>query len=130
MTHLGLPFIGFRAVVAGIEVVCRIDPCSCVDAMAPYAEMARRDMDHEISLRIMSDSRHFLRGDMDSEERMMKWFAWDHLPPHLREVSSKFSGLASIICIDCTPGPERTVALRKLLEAKDAAVRAKLHPGG
>ena len=28
------------------------------------------------------------------------------------------------------PSPERTVALRKLLEAKDAAVRAKLHPGG
>ncbi len=27
-------------------------------------------------------------------------------------------------------GPERTVALRKLLEAKDAAVRAKLNPGG
>lgn len=28
------------------------------------------------------------------------------------------------------PGPERTVALRKLLEAKDAAVRARLSPGG
>jgi len=27
-------------------------------------------------------------------------------------------------------GPERTVMFRKLLEAKDAAVRAKLHPGG
>ena len=26
-------------------------------------------------------------------------------------------------------GEERTVALRKLLEGKDAAVRAKLHPG-
>lgn len=28
------------------------------------------------------------------------------------------------------PRPERTEALRKLLEAKDAAVRAKVHPGG
>lgn len=27
-------------------------------------------------------------------------------------------------------GPERTVALRKLLEAKDAAVRATAQPGG
>lgn len=27
-------------------------------------------------------------------------------------------------------GPERTVALRKLLESKDAAVRATLNPGG
>jgi len=61
-------------------------------------------------------------------ERMMKWFAFDHLPPHLKEVSSHFSMLASTVCSLCEPGPERTVALRKLLEAKDAAVRAKLNP--
>ena len=67
---------------------------------------------------------------MEEEERMMKWFAFAHLPEHLRGVSEKFSILAEAIASDIEPGPERTVALRKLLEAKDAAVRAKLYPGG
>ena len=65
-----------------------------------------------------------------AEERMLKWFAYDHLREPLREVSSHFFELANTICALIDPGPERTVALRKLLEAKDAAVRAKLHPGG
>jgi hypothetical protein len=61
---------------------------------------------------------------------MLKWFAYEHLPPHLKEVSAPFFGLASDLCSHVEPGPERTVSLRKLLEAKDAAVRARLHPGG
>lgn len=64
------------------------------------------------------------------EERMMKWFAFEHLPPHLQFVSEKFHRLATTIVAEIESGPERTVALRKLLEAKDAAVRAKLNPGG
>ncbi len=63
------------------------------------------------------------------EERMMKWFAYEHLPPHLQETSKKFHQLATSIINEIESGPERTVALRKLLEAKDAAVRAKLNPG-
>lgn len=64
-----------------------------------------------------------------SAERMFKWFAFDHLPGHLQAVSKEFHKLAQTIIVVCEPGPERTVALRKLLESKDAAVRAKLHPG-
>ena len=64
------------------------------------------------------------------EERMMKWFAYAHLPEHLQAVSRPFGELAEKICEEIEGGPERTVALRKLLEAKDAAVRAKLNPGG
>lgn len=63
-------------------------------------------------------------------DRMLNWFRYDPLPPHLREVSQKFAELGKALCAECEPGPERTVALRKLLEAKDAAVRAKLQPGG
>jgi hypothetical protein len=66
----------------------------------------------------------------ETEDRMLKWFAYEHLPPHLKEVSAPFFDLASDLCSHVEPGPERTVALRKLLEAKDAAVRARLHPGG
>lgn len=65
-----------------------------------------------------------------NEERMLKWFAYSHLPQHLQDVSRYFHDLANAVCTECEPGPERTVALRKLLEAKDAAVRSKLNPGG
>lgn len=65
-----------------------------------------------------------------AEERMMKWFEFTHLPPDLQAVSGEFYGLACTLVAMTEPGPERTVALRKLLEAKDAAVRAKLQPGG
>ena len=64
------------------------------------------------------------------EERMMKWFKFDHLSSHLQEVSARFWDIACQINATIEPGPERTVSLRKLLEAKDAAVRAKLNPGG
>ena len=64
------------------------------------------------------------------DDRMLKWFKYDHLPEHLQEVSAPFGDLAADLCFHLEPGPERSVALRKLLEAKDAAVRAKLSPGG
>ena len=65
-----------------------------------------------------------------SEERMLKWFAFEHLPERLQDVSKAFHKLAQSICEAIEPGPERTVALRKLLESKDAAVRAVVHPAG
>ena len=65
-----------------------------------------------------------------NEDRMMKWFAYEHLPEHLQRVSQPFHELADAMCDYIDPGQERTIALRKLLEAKDAAVRAVVHPGG
>lgn len=66
---------------------------------------------------------------MDSD-RMLKWFDFEHLPPHLQATSKPFHDLAAELVVTLEPGTERDVALRKLLEAKDAAVRAKLVPGG
>lgn len=63
-------------------------------------------------------------------DRMLQWFAYAHLPVPLQETSEPFCRQAERICATLAPGPERTVALRKLLEAKDAAVRATLVPGG
>lgn len=63
-------------------------------------------------------------------ERMLRWFAFSHLPGALRERSRLFADLARQVVAAIAPGPERTVALRKLLESKDAAVRATLAPGG
>lgn len=66
---------------------------------------------------------------METEERMLKWFAYTHLPTTLQAASKPFGDMAQWIVDTIQSGPERTVALRKLLEAKDACVRAKLNPG-
>lgn len=63
-------------------------------------------------------------------ENIMRWFAYEHLPAHLQAISKPFGDLALHVYGELTPGPERSVALRKLLEAKDAAVRAVVFPGG
>lgn len=62
----------------------------------------------------------------ETSEHIMQFFTYEHLPPHLQEVSRQFSTLATYIVNTLPRNPERTVALRKLLESKDAAVRARL----
>lgn len=63
------------------------------------------------------------------QEPIMQFFEYAHLPPDLQKVSAPFCELARAM-VDPSTGlprnPERSVALRKLLESKDAAVRAKL----
>lgn len=58
---------------------------------------------------------------------IMRYFAYEHLPPHLAEVSAPFHALATALAArPFNDVAERVVALRKLLEAKDAAVRSIL----
>lgn len=73
-------------------------------------------------------------------EFLLQFFTYDHLPMHLQAISKPFCDLAhAIVYGDNHPNtgtvtigsalprnPERTVTLRKLLEAKDAAVRTVL----
>lgn len=59
-------------------------------------------------------------------DRMLQFFAYAHLPPHLQTVSKPFGDLADLIVNTLPSNAERTAALRKLLEAKDCAVRALL----
>lgn len=65
-----------------------------------------------------------------AREAIYQFFAYAHLPPHLQAVSKPFGDLAHDLILCLPRNPERTVALRKLLEAKDAAVRAKLFKDG
>ena len=58
---------------------------------------------------------------------MLQFFSYEHLRPELREVSKPFGELAQVLVNGLPRNPERTVALRKLLEAKDCAVRALLY---
>jgi len=57
---------------------------------------------------------------------LLQFFAYSHLPEHLQAVSKPFGELAQLISGTLPDNPEKTVALRKLLEAKDCAVRAIL----
>ena len=57
---------------------------------------------------------------------LLQFFKYEHLPVHLQEVSKPFAELAHKIANELPEIPETTTAIRKLLEAKDCAVRAKL----
>ena len=57
---------------------------------------------------------------------ILRFFHYVHLPPTLRAASKPFCQLAQHIILTVPRNAERTVALRKLLEAKDAGVRAML----
>lgn len=57
---------------------------------------------------------------------LLQFFEYAHLPEHLQAVSKPFGDLAAQIETTLPGNPEKTVALRKLLEAKDCAVRAVL----
>lgn len=60
---------------------------------------------------------------------IMRYFAFEHLPTQLREVSRPFFELAQLVSERLPRNAESATALRKLLEAKDAAVRAALPVG-
>lgn len=57
---------------------------------------------------------------------IMKYFAFEHLPPGLQEVSKPIGELAQRMDELLPEGAEKSAGLRKLLEAKDCLVRAHL----
>jgi hypothetical protein len=61
------------------------------------------------------------------QEPLLQFFEFTHLKPELQVVSEFFHDLAHHLVNLLPRNAERTVALRKLLEAKDCAVRAKLY---
>lgn len=63
-----------------------------------------------------------------SGEQIARYFKYAHLRPELQAISRPFAELAATIVTLTPRSAERTVALRKLLESKDAAVRAALPP--
>ncbi len=55
---------------------------------------------------------------------ILKFFEYQHLPEHLQRVSKPFHDMAHTLVKELPENEESHVALRKLLEGKDAAVRA------
>jgi hypothetical protein len=68
-------------------------------------------------------------------DRMLQHFVAEQDKPGVADpnaiwmVKASFQNIASLMSEELEPGPERTVALRKLLEARDAALRAARTPG-
>ena len=58
-----------------------------------------------------------------STSHLIQFFDHSHLPDHLAKISSKFAALAFEVATG-PENPETTESVRKLLEAKDCAVRA------
>jgi hypothetical protein len=61
-----------------------------------------------------------------TSEPILQFFEFAHLRADLQPVSKPFAELAAVIVETLPRNPERTVASRKLLEAKDCAVRASV----
>ena len=78
----------------------------------------------------MADEDKLPRYNHPAIDGIMQWFSYEHLPPDLQEVSRLAHELAHKMAQSLQGGgPELTVGLRKLLEAKDCFVRAAKHKG-
>lgn len=64
---------------------------------------------------------------MREDHKLLQFFNYSHLPAHLQELSKPFHDLAHAIWDKLKDNPETTTALRKLLEAKDCAVRSVIY---
>ena len=60
---------------------------------------------------------------------ILQYFRYNHLPTDLQKISKRYYELAFEMADLLPNNAETTVALRKLLESKDAAVRAALPIG-
>jgi hypothetical protein len=65
-------------------------------------------------------------GRHPATQQAARWFAYDHLPEPLQTISMYSHHLAEAMVRELPDGPELAFGLRKLLEAKDAFVRAAL----
>lgn len=65
---------------------------------------------------------------LSPSQELLRYFAYDHLPAPLKEISANCADVAEHMEDNLPDGPEKTMGLRKLLEAKDCFVRAALPP--
>lgn len=78
-----------------------------------------------MSSKIHPAPREFTDEEIETDP-ILRYFHYAHLPDKLRPTSERFCILAFYIITSLPRNAERTAALRKLLEAKDAAVRANI----
>jgi hypothetical protein len=101
-----------------------VESTEAVDAAAAAAVDAAAAVLEDRVPRTVTLELHHDWPALGAVDYVAQFFAWGHLPAHLRAVSAVFGGVAGYILTVVPRNPERTVGLRKLLEAKDAIVRA------
>ncbi len=122
---------------------------ACAECKAPenvmhgpdcrYAELRRKGASHNEAWAVLRGEKlehpTFPQGPekradnhLTPSQQLLRYFANEHLPEPLREISSQCAWLATNLDEMLPDGPEKTMGLRKLLEAKDCFVRAALPP--
>lgn len=97
---------------------CFSQKCSCYDFVEPGDRLIE-----EIRMANRPDNTTLWLRRHPSVQHFEPFFAYGHLPEHLQRVSQPFSDLAGVMLARLKDGPELSAALRKLVEAKDCAVR-------
>lgn len=67
----------------------------------------------------------YIQGE-DMPSTTIKYFSYEHLPEKLQAISKPLCDLAHLMEEMLPDGAEKSAGMRKLLEAKDAFVRAYL----
>jgi hypothetical protein len=97
------------------------------DAATSFGLHGGEPVTQELTDRLITKAVQDALDSVTSFEPLLQFFQFGHLLPHLAVISQHFAELACRVVADLPCNPERTVALRKLLEAKDCAVRAVLY---
>lgn len=110
--------------------VTSIDPRTSME-IQPAARVAQSEertfyVHSGMDLRIHEVQSDEGTADAKAPSSILKHFAFAHLPAHLQEVSRPIGQIAALLDGILPDGPEKSAGLRKLLEAKDCMVRAKL----
>ena len=101
------------------------DPIPAIPYVKAQLKVSKEDLEDKVDLYVQLQERK--RSMTNPEESpILRYFNFLHLPESLQEVSKLFADLAEELEDILPAGPEKTVALRKLLEAKDAAVRSRI----
>lgn len=99
--------------------------------LSPEDELAQREANAEATDRLRAAragaaAESGPQQPVSPTDRMLAHFAHTHLPPDLAAVSAPCGELARAMVRELPGSAELTVGLRKLLEAKDCFVRARL----
>lgn len=66
--------------------------------------------------------------ELIAAEQIVCWFDFEYMLPYLQPIGKMYAD-AAVELMKLPRGPERAVALRKLLESKDSAIRAAILRG-
>lgn len=89
----------------------------------PHRVLTCERSDLRLVERLHPDADDIRAGRHPGTLHLLDLFEYRHLPPHLAVISAKFEVLACDLVIRLSDGPELSAGLRKLVEAKDCAVR-------